>query len=124
VKLVIRAVGKMRDRRMEELSREYLERVRRHLPVEVAEVETDEKLCAQLPAGAEIIALEPGGDSWTTDQLMRFDRLVTGGRQGLYKYVDMDIASEMGITMAEHLLSGRSKREAIGDVPYEERLFA
>ena len=59
-----------------------------------------------------------------TDQLLRFDRLVTGGRQGLYKYVDMDIASEMGITMAEHLLSGRSKREAIGDVPYEDRLFA
>jgi len=26
--------------------------------------------------------------------------------------------------MAEHLLSGRSKREAIGDVPYEDRLFA
>ncbi len=58
------------------------------------------------------------------DELMRFDSLVTGGRQGLYKYVDMDIASEMGITMAEHLLSGRSKREAIGAVPYEERAFA
>ena len=59
-----------------------------------------------------------------TDELMRFDGLVTGGRQGLYKYVDMDIASEMGITMAEHLLSGRSKREAIGAVAYEDRLFA
>ena len=58
------------------------------------------------------------------DELMRFDGLVTGGRQGLYKYVDMDIASEMGITMAEHVLSGRSKRAAIGAVPYEERSFA
>jgi protoporphyrinogen oxidase len=58
------------------------------------------------------------------DELMRFDGLVTGGRQGLYKYVDMDIASEMGIAMAEHLLSGRSKRDAIGAVPYEERAFA
>jgi protoporphyrinogen oxidase len=58
------------------------------------------------------------------DELMRFEGLVTGGRQGLYKYVDMDIASEMGISMAEHLLSGRSKREAIGAVPYEERTFA
>lgn len=58
------------------------------------------------------------------DELMRFDGLVTGGRQGLYKYVDMDISSEMGITMAEHFLSGRSKREAIGEVPYEERTFA
>jgi len=58
------------------------------------------------------------------NELQRFDGLVTGGRQGLYKYVDMDIASEMGITMAEHLLSGRSKVEAIGAVPYEERMFA
>lgn len=58
------------------------------------------------------------------DELLRFDGLVTGGRQGLYKYVDMDISSEMGITMAEHLLSGRSKRDAIGAVPYEERMFA
>jgi len=57
-------------------------------------------------------------------ELMRFDSLVTGGRQGLYKYVDMDIASEMGIAMAEHLLSGRTKQEAIGAVAYEDRLFA
>ena len=59
-----------------------------------------------------------------SQELLRFENLVTGGRQGLYKYVDMDIASEMGITMAEHLLSGRPKRDAIGDTPYEERLFA
>ncbi|HEV8536613.1 MAG TPA: FAD-dependent oxidoreductase [Candidatus Limnocylindria bacterium] len=57
-------------------------------------------------------------------ELQRFENLVTGGRQGLYKYVDMDIASEMGITMAEHLLSGRKKADAIGDTPYEERTFA
>lgn len=80
MKIVVRAVGKLRDRRMEELCQEYLERVRRHLPVEVAEVDEDEKLCAQLPVGSEIIALEPGGDSWTTDQLMRFisERMVRG----------------------------------------------
>jgi protoporphyrinogen oxidase len=57
-------------------------------------------------------------------ELVRFENVVTGGRQGLYKYVDMDIASEMGLAMAEHLLSGRSKREAIGSVPYEDRVFA
>jgi len=57
-------------------------------------------------------------------ELGRFENLVTGGRQGLYKYVDMDIASEMGLSMADHFLSGRSKREAIGNVPYEDRVFA
>ena len=57
-------------------------------------------------------------------ELLRFEDLVTGGRQGLYKYVDMDIASEMGLAMADHLLSGRTKRDAIADVPYEDRVFA
>jgi len=59
-----------------------------------------------------------------SEELLRFDSLVTGGRQGLYKYVDMDIASEMGLAMADYLLGGRSKREAVGHVPYEERMFA
>jgi len=82
VKLVVRAVGKLRDRRMEELCKEYLERVRRHLPVEVVEVEDDAALVQQLPVGAEVIALEPGGSSWTTDELMRFisERMVRGTR--------------------------------------------
>ncbi len=57
-------------------------------------------------------------------ELMRFENLVTGGRQGLYKYVDMDIASEMGLSMADHFISGRTKRDAIGHVPYEDRTFA
>ena len=57
-------------------------------------------------------------------ELMRFPNLVTGGRQGLYKYVDMDIASEMGISMAEFLLSGKTKQDAIGGVTYDDRTFA
>jgi len=57
-------------------------------------------------------------------ELLRFPNLVTGGRQGLYKYVDMDIASEMGLSMADFFLSGRSKQEAIGTIPYEDRTFA
>jgi 23S rRNA (pseudouridine1915-N3)-methyltransferase len=82
VKIVIRAVGKLRDRRMEELCREYLDRTRRHLPVEVNEVESDGDLVKQLPAGAEVIALEPGGDTWTTGELVRFlsDRMLHGAR--------------------------------------------
>jgi 23S rRNA (pseudouridine1915-N3)-methyltransferase len=82
VKLVVRAVGKLRDRRMEELCREYLDRVRRHLPVEVLEADDDAELVRNLPAGGEVIALEPGGDSWTTEQLKRFieEKMVRGTR--------------------------------------------
>lgn len=58
------------------------------------------------------------------NELMLFENLLTGGRQGLYKYVDMDIASEMGLSMADHIIGGRTKREAIGHIPYEDRVFA
>ena len=70
-----------------------------------------------------MVGYEQAIDTLMTE-LGRFENLVTGGRQGLYKYVDMDIASEMGLSMADHFLSGRSKREAIGAVPYEDRVFA
>jgi 23S rRNA (pseudouridine1915-N3)-methyltransferase len=82
VKILIRAVGKLRDRRMEELCHEYLDRARRHLPVEVVEVEADGDLVRQLPAGAEVIALAPGGETWTTDTLIRFlsGRMLHGAR--------------------------------------------
>ena len=70
-----------------------------------------------------LVGYEAAIDTLMTE-LLRFEDLVTGGRQGLYKYVDMDIASEMGLAMADHLLSGRTKRETIADVPYEDRVFA
>jgi len=70
-----------------------------------------------------MVGYEAAIDTLMTE-LMRFPNLVTGGRQGLYKYVDMDIASEMGLAMADFLLSGRSKQDAIGGTPYEDRTFA
>jgi hypothetical protein len=36
----------------------------------------------------------------------------------------MDIASEMGLAMADFLMSGRTKQDAIGNVSYEDRVFA
>jgi protoporphyrinogen oxidase len=57
-------------------------------------------------------------------ELMRHENVLTGGRQGLYKYVDMDIASEMGLSMADHILSGKTKGETIANIPYEDRVFA
>lgn len=70
----------MRDRRLEEVCREYLDRARRHLPVEVGEVEDDAGLLRGLPAGTEVIALEPGGDAWTTAQFC--DHLTRRMNQG------------------------------------------
>jgi 23S rRNA (pseudouridine1915-N3)-methyltransferase len=107
VKLVIRAVGKMRDRRMEELCREYTERVKRHLPIEVVEVDDDAALTRGLPAGTELIALEPGGDSWTTDELRRFleDRMVRGTRAVAFLVGAADGLSAATVAQASRRLS-------------------
>jgi len=82
VKILVRAVGKMRDRRLESVCQEYLDRARRHLPVAVEEVESDADLLRNLPAGAEVVALEPDGDRWTTVEFIKFleRRMVQGTR--------------------------------------------
>jgi 23S rRNA (pseudouridine1915-N3)-methyltransferase len=72
LKVVVLAVGKMRDRHMAAICDDYLQRARRHLPVEVVEVDDDATLARRLPARATVIALEPGGDAWTTEQLAAF----------------------------------------------------
>jgi len=45
-------------------------------------VEDDDHLLRGLPTGAQIIALEPGGKSWTTEELTRHigDRMNRGQR--------------------------------------------
>ena len=80
MKILIRAVGKMRDRRRESVCEEYCVRIRRHVPVEIGEVEDDAALVRGLAAGTEIIALEPGGDAWTTSEFTKYleKRMVQG----------------------------------------------
>src|SRR3954451_4304092 len=107
MKIVLRAVGKLRDRRMEDLCREYLDRVRRHLPVEVAEVDDEAALVRQLPAGAEVIALEPGGDPWTTDDLIRFlsERMLRGTRAVVFLIGGAEGMSPATVARANRRLS-------------------
>ena len=71
MKILVRAVGKMRDRRLESVCQEYVDRCRHHLPVAVEEVETDVDLLRNLPAGTQVMALEPNGESWTTADLIK-----------------------------------------------------
>jgi 23S rRNA (pseudouridine1915-N3)-methyltransferase len=83
MKIVVLAVGKLRDKRVEALCEEYLDRVRRHLPVEILEVDDDAALARRLPSSGEIIALEAGGDTWTTAAFAAYveQRMTRGTRQ-------------------------------------------
>ncbi len=72
MKILVRAVGRMRDKRFQDVCAEYLTRARRHLPVEEQEVDSDEALLRNLPAATEIVALEPGGEAWDTPAFIAY----------------------------------------------------
>jgi 23S rRNA (pseudouridine1915-N3)-methyltransferase len=82
VKIVVLAVGKLRDRSFAALCDDYVARARRHLGVEVVEVEDDAALARKWPAQGETIALEVGGEAWSTERFARHldDRMVRGTR--------------------------------------------
>jgi 23S rRNA (pseudouridine1915-N3)-methyltransferase len=107
VKILIRAVGKMRDRRLSSVCDEYLDRARRHLPIEVGEVEGDGDLLRNLPAGAEIIALEPGGDAWDTPAFTGFleKRMVQGSRALVFLIGGADGLDKATVAKAHRRLS-------------------
>ena len=106
MKILIRAVGKMRDKRMQSLCDEYVERARRHVPVEVDEVD-DEGLLRGLPAGAEIIALEPGGEAWDTAHLTKYieKRMVQGARALVFLIGGADGLAANAVAQAQRRLS-------------------
>ena len=51
------------------------------------------------------------------------ENLLTGGRQGMFKYVDKDLAVRSGFEMADFVMKGKTKEELRGK-PYGEKLFS
>ena len=82
MKIVVLAVGKLRDRSFTALCDDYMARARRHLSVDVVEVEDDAALARKWPAQGETIALEVRGESWTTERFARHlgERMLHGAR--------------------------------------------
>jgi len=75
MKITVLAVGRMRDRHLGAVCDDYLARASRHLRCEVDEVDDDQVLLRRLgtaATGAEIVALEPGGDAWDTAAFAKF----------------------------------------------------
>jgi 23S rRNA (pseudouridine1915-N3)-methyltransferase len=82
LKVVVLAVGKMRDKNVSALCDDYVARARRHLTVEVVEVADDAALARKWPSQGETIALDVVGTAWSTDRFARHlaERMVHGGR--------------------------------------------
>src|SRR3569832_1645434 len=73
----------MRDRHLGAACDDYLERTRRHLPIDVVEVEDDAALLRRLAnVTGEIVAMEVNGEAWDTAKLTSFisDGMLHGQR--------------------------------------------
>jgi len=82
MKIVVLAVGKLRDRQLTALCDDYVARASRHVAVDVVEVDDDKALARRWPTVGETIALEVGGESWSTERFAAYigDRMLHGGR--------------------------------------------
>jgi 23S rRNA (pseudouridine1915-N3)-methyltransferase len=66
VKLVVVAVGKLKERALRDAADEYLGRLRRYVRCEELEVKNDAALESALPGEAFVVALEVGGEALTS----------------------------------------------------------
>lgn len=73
MKLVLLAVGKLKEAWLREGCDEYRKRIGRHLPIEIIEVKDDEALAARVPARFRMVALDERGREPTSVELA--DRL-------------------------------------------------
>ena len=107
MKLLVRAVGKMRDKRLASLCDEYAERVRRHLPFQIDEVDDDAGLVQGLPQGTELVALEPGGEAWTTADFTRYleRAMVSGTRAAAFLIGGADGLAPATVKLARRRVS-------------------
>jgi 23S rRNA (pseudouridine1915-N3)-methyltransferase len=99
----------MRDRDLAAVCDEYLTRARRHLPIDVLEVENDAALLRRIPAGAgaDLIALEAGGEPWDTAKLTAFiaDGMLHGRRQVTFLIGGSDGLPKAAVARAGRRLS-------------------
>lgn len=97
----------MRDRNLAAVCDDYLARARRHLPVEAIEVDDDAALLRRIPAGADVIALEAGGDAWDTARLTAYiqEGMVRGRKSIVFLIGGSDGLSKAAVDRAGRRLS-------------------
>ena len=71
MKLRVIWVGKTKNPHVAKLCEDYAERIKHLLPLEIAEVK-EAKLVAALDASDRVVALDPKGILWTSDQFAKF----------------------------------------------------
>jgi 23S rRNA (pseudouridine1915-N3)-methyltransferase len=80
VKVVVVAVGKIREKHLRAVADDYLGRAQHYARVSEVEVKADAELERALPRGATVVALDPGGEALTSRELA--SRIERWGQRG------------------------------------------
>jgi 23S rRNA (pseudouridine1915-N3)-methyltransferase len=71
MKLRIVWVGKTKNPQIASLSTDYATRIKRFLPLEIAEVK-EQKILSALDGSDRVVVLDPNGKSWSSEQFAKF----------------------------------------------------
>jgi 23S rRNA (pseudouridine1915-N3)-methyltransferase len=109
VKLVILAVGKLKDAETRALADDYMGRLRRYTACEEREVKAASDLEGAIPKGALVVALEVHGDAVTSPELARrveswasrgkgIVAFVIGGAEGIPKALSTKAEARLSLS--------------------------
>ncbi len=84
MKMMLAAVGKLKDRGLEALVDDYVGRVSKRIPFKILEVKSSGKLLASVPKGYKKVVLDERGELWNTRELASFlEKLMLGAVPGV-----------------------------------------
>lgn len=109
MRILVLAVGRIKDRAYSQMCDDYLRRIQRHCAVEVREVKSSEGLLKQLAPTDLVVAMEVDGQGWTSSQFAgRVQQWVESGRprlvfliggaEGLPSQVSADASVRMSLS--------------------------
>jgi len=117
VKILVVAVGKIREKSLRAVADDYLARAAHYARVSEVEVKTDAELARALPREATVIALDPAGDALKSREFAA--RLERWGRRGKGD-VAFVIGGAEGIPSA--ILEGAHARLSLSSLTLPHRL--
>ena len=131
MRLIVVAVGKVKERGLREVIDDYWSRIRRHIPCEEVEVrdgkDVEGALRAAIPSHAFTVALEVDGESLSSEQLSRLVvkrgreskkdlAFLIGGADGLPQALSKE--ASMRLSLSKFTLAHRVARVVLAEQLY------
>ncbi len=127
MKLVVVAVGKLKERAFRELADEYLGRIQRYVRCEEIEVSDPSALARRAPSEAHRVALEVGGQSLSSEGLAkRLERLLGSNKKAVVFFIggaegipsDLSESADLRLSLSSLTLPHRLARVVLYEQLY------